>query len=347
VKREQVLILASTPLHLLGAVVFASLYSEAFESTLVLLDQRDTTYYDALQQSLHASPFKALHMLHLKPQGLFRKIAARRANYSLLQKIVSANQPTMILTGNDRNIAFEYAMRIAAANGLSPEGAYLDDGLHSYLPQRLKWYQYTLLDRVLQRLVYGRKTPIPRQIGDHPWIEACYLFRPQSALGHLQKRPCFALESAILRSEATTRYLKRLTASLESDITLHKAPGRLLILPHPSVKKAIPHYRKIVEKLFDTPKPIYFKLHPRDDGRFEEALCSRHPKATLLPSRIAIELLLFGLSVEEVYGMQSTALLTLAWLDPKLRIYNIQKAATQIPIFEAEGITQLTPEALL
>ena len=349
-KHDTVLILASTPLHLLDALILAS--SQASKTQhyhLVLVDQKRRNYYEALHALQGALPFESITLLHLKPRKLLAKIAAKRANYKLLEALTEEIRPDLVITGNDRKIEFDYAMRLARRYRPGVSGAYMDDGLHSYIPQPLKWYQYTPLDTWLQKLLLGRRTPIPRRLGESPLVDRLYLYRPDKACSYLRSKKALPLDSACLQSREMQSALQAIADRvIDIPFTVPKHAA-LLILPHPSVKKQIAHYSEIIDRCFTVLRPLLLKRHPRDTDTAERMRCEQMPDrgCVVLPSEAAMELLLFLVRPAKVYGLMSSALLTLSWIAPEIACSNIRTDTPYDRLFADEGIPNIDIEEII
>ncbi len=348
-KKSSVLLLASTPLHLLDALILATTTFHDDETVLVLLDQKDARYHDALQSYRQARPdqfpFDACYLLGIKAKKLWAKLRNKRQNHRLLAEIIVRHKPQLIITGNDRKIEFDYAMDLAAREYSDVTGGYMDDGLHSYIPQRIAWYQYTLFDTLLQRLFLGRKHAIPRLLGTSASVKTCYLYCPELANDSLHQKRLEPLDATTLRHSPLHEILRYLSETLTKEAIPASPDATLLILPHPSVKKEIPGYETIIDTLFAHPNPLLLKCHPRDAESPEAKRCRNDAKCHLLPADIAMELLIFNITPRTVCGMRSSALLTLSWLLPDTTFYNLRTAdETYDRLFAKFGIETIDPK---
>ncbi len=348
-KKSSVLLLASTPLHLLDALILATTTFQDNETIIVLLDQKDARYHDALQSYRQAHPatfpFDACYLLGLKPKKLWAKLRNKRQNHRLLAEIIARHKPHLIITGNDRKIEFDYAMDLASRERSNVTGGYMDDGLHSYIPQNLAWYQYTLFDTLLQRLFLGRKHAIPRLLGTSASVKTCYFYRPDLAHEALHRKQLEPLDAAALRRLPLHEILRNLSETLTKEAIPSRPDATLLILPHPSVKREIPGYQTIIDTLFALPNPLLLKCHPRDAESPEAKRCRNDAKCHLLPADVAMELLIFNITLRTVCGMRSSALLTLSWLLPDTTFYNLRTGdETYDRLFARFGIETIDPK---
>ncbi len=340
-KSDNILILVSTPLHLLGALILAKTTFKAQTCVLILIDQKDSRYYDALRASAQKSPFDAIYMTGIKPVGLFARLRNKRRNRDRLRAIIEKHPPRSVITGNDRKIEFDYAMHLARTYESDVTGGYLDDGLHSYIPQKLHWYQYTLFDTLLQKLFLGRKSPVPRLIGTCAAVQEAFLFRPDLAHEALHAKRLHRLDTEALSRSPLRELLRSMADRFTAKAQHYPTDATLLILPHPSVKREIPGYTRIIDTLFALSGPLLLKRHPRDSEGAEATRCQKKRDCHLLPSDVAMELLLFSLQPRKVYSIRSSALLTLSWLMPGSAIYNIRTDAEYDTLFARFGIDNI------
>jgi hypothetical protein len=192
----------------------------------------------------------------------------------------------------------------------------------------------------------GRKTAIPRLLGTSKSVKDVFLFRPDLAHEALKKKHLYTLDTQTLTHPPLSTLLHNLAGLFSEKDVDYPPDATLLILPHPSVKKQIPGYEKIIDKLFALPGPLLLKLHPRDTQSAECTRCQKDPKCQLLPLEIAMELLLFTISPRKVYSMRSSALLTLSWLMPHAAFYNIRTGTLYDTLFAKFGIENIAPEEI-
>ena len=306
---NRTIILASTPLHLFGAVVIALQEEQKYH--LIYIDQKDKKYYIALIKWKN-SPFKTTQILLSNKSSLFKKLKSKRGNIKKLFNIIEEINPNRLIVGNDRKT--EISATVAKFKN-RVEIDYLDDGIHSYILERSSKFKYTLLDSIIRSLIYGKIVYTPKYIGCSSYIKKAYLFKPNLANSCIREKEIESLNIDILKSDKIKEFIYNLIDKDIEDIL--NSIETLLFLPHP--KELNRDILNILIKKFDSPK-VAIKTHPRDN-----ITSNLFKNAKNISKDVPTEALVLILPKDiKIIGFATTALLTAKWLNSNLDITSIE-----------------------
>jgi len=306
---NRTVILASTPLHLFGAITLALSNRENLYN-IILIDQKDTTYYLALKNWKN-NPFKNIDITLTDKSSILRKIKSKRKAIKKILKVVEEINPKKLIVGNNRKTEVSAIIE----KFKKKEVEYLDDGIHSYLLEKSSVLKYTLLDNIIRGLIYGYKIKTPKYIGCSSYIKKAYLFKPNLANSCIREKEIESLNIDILKSDKIKEFIYNLIDKDIEDIL--NSIETLLFLPHP--KELNRDILNILIKKFDN-KKVAIKTHPRDI--YTSKLFKN---AKIISKDIPTEALVLILPKDiKIIGFATTALLTAKWLNGNLDITSIE-----------------------
>jgi hypothetical protein len=310
---NKIIILASTPLHLLGSITISFLDRDS-KYYLIYIDQKDKTYYSSLKE-WRESPFERVYITLTQKSSLLDKIKSKRESIKKIFSIIESINPDKIIVGNDRKTEIS-ALVVRFRDRVDIE--YLDDGIHSYILEKSSIFKYTILDNIIRSLIYGYKIETPKYIGCSSYIKKAYLFKPNLANSCIKNKPIAKLDIEVLKSKEVRLFVELILKRLNIDIkTLLKDIDTTLFLPHQKELNS-----SILNKLIDKfdKSNIAIKTHPRDN------ITSKSFKnAKILPKSIPTEfLILFIPQNIKIFGFATTSLLSAKWLNSSLDISSIE-----------------------
>lgn len=297
-------------------------------NTLVLINKAHGGRLDLFADALKAS----------QPPGISVMQVSREKNLGLgpsrkLLKEVSAIaqelSPTVIAVGNDRRPEFYAALRGCP----SAKRIYIDDGLHSYVPN------YDIRDTLRQgllismrRLWCGLTTERPSLTGGSRAMEEAYILLPELAHSGLSGKIVHALQPEWFADPWVSRTCAAAVASVGLDLERCRSIGLLLILPHPRLLVAHPDLRHQIEDLAATHaargKLVAIKPHPRSKMALAEQLRLPDHNTLSISAGLPIEALAPLLSGTLVVGALTSGLLFLALLSDRIRVRSLSLPST-------------------
>ena len=275
-------IVASTSLHLINALILKYQFKEKF--FLVYIGKENYIFNKIKKE------FEYLH-LNEEKKDFFKKINLRIENSKKLLEVIKILNPEEIIVGNDRKIETSILIANYKANY-----SYLDDGLHSYIPEKQHIFKYTFFEKKLKEIIYRNKLILPKFIGKGNYIKKAYLFKPEFANDYLKQKELIKLQPKI----------HKLQEIFKENIDSKK----ILLLPHP---KFIDNSKlQCIKKFIDNDTLV--KLHPRDNTT----------KLTAKTINLPAEVIFLNLSNSEILGFNTTALLMAKWLNSDLEVKMIK-----------------------
>jgi hypothetical protein len=336
------LLIATTPLTaLVGAalaradgggwqLVLVEDFGEAAAWADLLRGWRDTPF--ARVECLPGRASEARALAALGRRGLAQRFLRerikreqRRAVFARLAEIDATLRPARVAVGNDRRPETQYALALAARRGDPRPGAYLDDGLFSYVGDvHARPLARALVDTPLKRLAWGAWWQAVDVAGTSRWIARAHLALPELALD----RDASRVRHALPREAFATRAMARLALAAWHRFGGGSAPrlDAIVALPHSDLLRrdalALAAIARALARLAAAGRRVAVKHHPRE--RDADPLGFGAGGARLLPAAIAFELLLPLLRHGGVVaGSASTALLAARWLRPDLAVVDL------------------------
>jgi hypothetical protein len=332
------LYLASTPLTALLAAAVAR--AQGMPARLVLIeDYPDAARWVQLLGRWRDTPFERIVLIAgratevaaassdiARSGRLARERRKRGLRLQALERLAAIDEeflPTQVCVGNDRRPETQYALELAARRNGGPCGAYLDDGLFTYVGDaHARPWARQLIDAPLKKLAWGRWWQGVAQAGTTRWITQAWLAWPALA----RDRDPARIRHALPRAWCVNRAMARLAraAALEFMDSGARPRARLVLaLPHSRVLgEAAPRLRELVSALVARGTGCAVKYHPREAAGDPAGLqaCG----ATLLPAGLALELIAARLPRgATLAGEASTALAAACWLRPDLRVLDL------------------------
>lgn len=358
------LYLASTPLTALLAAAVARAQGEA--ARLVLIeDYPDAARWARLLGAWRDTPFGPVELIAGRATEaragamagagrLARERAKRALRLQALARLAAIDadlRPVQVLVGNDRRPETQYALELAARRTGHPCGAYLDDGLFTYVGDaHARPWTRMLIDTPLKKLAWGRWWQGVAQAGTTRWITQAWLAWPALA----RDRDPARTRHALPRDWCVDRAMARLARAAAREFLGSGARPRqrlLIALPHTRVLgAAAPQLRRLVADLAARGIGCAVKYHPRETAEDPVGLAACG--ATLLPAGIALELLAARMPRgATLAGEASTALAAARWLRPDLRVLDLGYsghafAARARGFLAGIGVAPATPAAL-
>lgn len=315
------LILVSTFRHLFLSLNLAST-DEKNHYHVVFIDQNIDETKNILYQAAKKVllPFKSVSMLTVRQPGQGKK-AYRQQAFSELRKVLGYLQPIEIITGNDRRLEFQYAMKFASRRVL---GSYVDDGTGSYVSahdvNKLKDAVDKFIDTPIKKMTYGSWYNRPSALGLSKWTQKVYLTNPELAEKRFEDKTVQAIDSSRYFAEPLVNVISEYVATLGLDGELSGDNSVLFVLPHSSiVTKLYGSFENLsckIKEVLSKLSNAYVKYHPRE---VSDPL-DLEGKVKLLPANIPVELLLAFNRFDLIVGDVSSALVSAKWLQPECRV---------------------------
>lgn len=320
------LFLPSTPLHTFWSVGLMHGPLAGGRWMVGVIDRRpgDRDFLaDALEQE---RPAGLLDLRRFEPLPGRRRagpaVAAMRA-------WVQAGDPALIVCGHDARVEFHAAL--SAARGA--RGAYVDDGLFSYVPPESAsagWFARgaTRLAELRRSRAYGFPVERPALAGGSRAVREAWVLLPDRVHPGLAGKAVHPFERAWFDAPgmqalcAGAMRLAGFDAAAARDITL------LLLLPHESFLAAQPQIGRRIEALAAEQAGrggrVAVKCHPRTVG-MPLQLPARG--CIEVPRTLPVEVLARSLGPARVIGTLTSALLSLKWLGRDLDVQWLARPA--------------------
>jgi hypothetical protein len=334
------LFIASTPLVALVAAALAR--ARGLTGALVLVeDFPDAARWTRLLGGWSGNPFDQIVLVPgratetratagLAVSGPLARLARERAKrglrrdaFATLARLDATLEPAVVYVGNDRRPETQFALALAARRRGAPCGAYLDDGLFTYVGDaHARPFARGVIDTALKKLAYGGWWEHATQAGTTRWITQAWLAWPELARDRDPAREQHALERAWCTGRAWVRFARRAAREFGGG-TRRPAHRLLLALPHTRVLgDAAAVLRALPAALAARGAACAMKYHPREEQA--DPLGLEAAGARVLPAGLALELLAARLPRgATVAGEASTALAAARWLRPDLRVLDL------------------------
>ncbi|MFT7861221.1 MAG: polysialyltransferase family glycosyltransferase [Sulfurimonas sp.] len=326
------IIMASTPLHLLDAIIIAKQFKK-YQYHLFFIDQNtpDNEYFLSLQK-WRKTPFTSVDIFTTDKSTLLKKIISKRHTIDQIFKKIQKLNPQKIIVGNDRKN--EVSALISKMKN-RVEFEYMDDGLHSYIAEKSSLLKYTFLDTIFKSLIYGTKIHTPEHIGTSHYIHAVYLYKPDLRHQYFNNTKVYGLDMNLLQTKDVKEWIELMIDHTGIDLKDEMLNIKSIIfLPHP---KALTSFKlNSLMKLLKHQQGVAVKLHPRD---YENAKKFSDIGIKVLNPKLSAELIFLSIPEEvRIFGFASTSLLMAAWLRPVLQIFSIQ--FEEAPFDEIEALME-------
>ena len=284
--------IASTYLHIIDSIIISKMYNDKF--TLFFIGQNNDFV-------TFCNKFFDIHLFTENKSSLKSKINQRIKNSKKMIELIQKINPNEIIVGNDRKIETSILIENYKNNY-----SYMDDGLHSYIPEKQHIFKYTIFEKYLKILLYKNKLKIPKFIGCN--LDKAYLYKPEFGLKCYKEK--IKLNIDLLNKNDFNGYLDNIKLDF----------NKLILFPHPKFinKQFLDKVKKIIDK------NTAIKLHPRDKNKYFDS--------NILPNN-PLEILLLKMNKNiTIYGDNSTAILIAKWLG--FEVYSFSKNK----FFEKNGV---------
>lgn len=339
--RERALFIATTPLTILVAAGVAT-RTPGTNYLLIVADFRAAEAWKALLIGWRGNPFEQIRVLpgratldaeiaRLPAGRTKRRWKIEKIKYQLRQEVFHALAvidgaflPTWVYVGNDRRPETQFAIHCASQRRGKSCGAYLDDGLFSYIGDvHSRWWAKTLFDTPLKKMLYGTWWHHPAVVGSSRHIARQWLAFPELRLAYSS----LAQVHALAREDYLQPRFIRL--AVRAWCALGGAPPRkrydaLIALPHSHLWQDgfESQLQGLIARLAQTGAAIGIKCHPRETK--EHGLTMQATTVDAIPAGLAFELALPWLKPQGmILGQASTALLAAKWLRPSCTVIDL------------------------
>ena len=343
------LFLPSTPLHSFWSIGLATGPFANSRNALALIDQRpdDVDYVVEAAREVGFSHIAEFHRVERVGKRPLQKLRRARLAVQTVRALSHRLAPGTVVVGNDRRAEF-YAALCGRADTL---GAYVDDGLFSYVPMSraprskgLSW-----LSRAARRLMYGVTTEQPHQVGGSQAVRGAWVLLPQQVHGGLAGKPVDRLDPAWFRAPAAREVYARAMQLAGVDAQDIAGLRLLVLLPHDRFLREQPRLFETldreVRRRLDAGQAVAIKRHPRSSG---DALPGALSRCIEIPHRIPVEVLAPFLDNTEIVGSLTTAMISLVKLGANVRARSLSPLQTRArsredEVYLAAGIGPLDP----
>lgn len=307
------LILATSALHFIDAVILAS----RFEAPYLVFSG-----YQTQRSEYYLSLLKALKDKNnqIFTEERYHFIGNARQALSLLNDI----KPTQIVTGNDYMREFQMLSYVAKLHFPEVTQHYMDDGLSSY-NNALKLETLHGLKNTFRLLTKGYAKSDRVKMGCHEHITQRYLFQPDQ----FHQKDDIVNETIIIDDVARARLNSLAQQALNDnqlDVSDVKHKYDLLLLPNEKTIKDEARFLDVVEETIRQTKAagktLLIKAHPSDSIHVTKPF-SKLDHVTFLDIRVPAELVLAGIAPEKIYSGHSTIVMTAKLLYPDVEILPI------------------------
>jgi len=286
------ILIASTSLHLIDSLIIKNQFKDEF---YIVYIGKQNGFFDLIKNDFAG-------YLHLEERKDKKKVPLRIENAKKLLSYIKDLNPEEIIFGNDRKI--ETSILIANYKG---EYSYMDDGLHSYIPEKQHVLKYTWFEKKIKEFIYKNRLILPKFIGAGEYAKKAYLFRPDLANEYLKTKELIKLKPDIVKLRGY--FINFVPSEWQKELQNAK---KVIFLPHP--KFITRDLLKKLDKLID--EKTLVKKHPRDN--------QTQLNARFIPGEVFSEAVFAFLNDTcEVYGYKTTAILTGKWLREELNVYQI------------------------
>lgn len=344
------LFLPSTPLHSFWSIGLAAGPFAGARNALALIDQRpgDVDYVVDAARSIGFAHLAEFHRFERVGKRPLDKLRRARRSVQTMRALSHRLAPRTVVVGNDRRAEFYAALR--GMPGVS--GAYVDDGLFSYVPmtraprsRSLQWLSHSL-----RRLAYGVATEHPHSVGGSTAVSSGWVLLPQQVHKGLAGKPMDRLDPAWFRSAAARQVYARAMQLAGVDSAEVATLRLLVLLPHDRFLREQPRLFETLEtavrRRLDRGHTVAVKRHPRSTGHSLPGALSR---CVEIPHRVPVEVLAPFLENTEILGSLTTAMISLVKLGANVRARSLSpliggsEPRREDEVYLAAGIGPLDP----
>ena len=312
----------SSPLHFFVATNIAIQKTGDENIALFISKNKQTAELYSGAMTNDSAPFSQVVLLPVNDTK--NKVANRKKCFSLIEKILEQTPADKIFTGNDARVEFQYAMYVARKQSNNVSGIYFDDGLGSYLPHRsMSSFTRKYLENFIKKLTYGNWWKSPLSLGGSQWVSEAYLAYPKLAHPLLAAKKLHKIDGKAFESSTFIDICDGILQKQTDNNKINFDNIKIIIcLTHESIyldyEKTLLQLKAIFKDKY-LPNDIAIKAHPR--SKLTAPISKVFPQATLLPSKVGLELFLPHININTlIVGDISTTLLTSKWLKPNVKV---------------------------
>jgi len=331
----------SSPLHLLFACNLA--LGRKDDENIVVLMPRETTHFSAFEEFLAQQPHMFDRVISFETGILNSKYAERKRRMAIIDKTLASCPAVRIFTGTDRRVEFQYAMHVATALNPAVIGAYVDEGMATYLGHKsMHNIAHNYIDPLVKKLVYGRWWDNPVTIGSSKWVSDVHAVYPELIHESLRSKNVVPIARHNFADPEFIAFCEQLLRFYGVDNQSIRDVDAIIVMTHESFyPDPDAHLRNLVQAVLrNRPSSrIAIKPHPRSSeaDRYKRAF-SDH---VILDRRASMELFL-PLTKKQcvIIGDISSALFTAKWFGSSEHIVAVN-LPHQIPGHIADNLRQL------
>ncbi|MFT4047683.1 MAG: hypothetical protein QM661_13460 [Solimonas sp.] len=339
------LFLASTPLHSFWSLGLAHGPFRDGRCALALIDQRDGDR-DFIAEVLAArsdTPVREVRRFPRIGKNVASKLRNARRVIGEVAELSRRLQPAHVVVGNDRRIEF-YA---ALAGTPEAVGAYIDDGMFSYMPMFPRQTPAPLRagNDAVRRWLYGLPAEHPPFVGGSRAAREAWVMLPELVHQGLRGKTTRGIDAAWFRDEGVRRVCADAVGLAGVDARRIGELRLLLLLPHDAFLRENPDIARQIGRLAREHAarglPVAFKRHPRSTATDTGLL----PAGALeIPRRLPVEVLAPLLNDVLVVGTLTTALISLKYLGASTQVRSLSQKSVRpdaAAVYAAAGIAAL------
>lgn len=305
------LYIALTPFHLLLTLIHDDRNKD---DTIVLIDDNSTlSAYESIDT------FEDYHYINQSPtknRAINRQLIIRTGNKKKLDNISKKHKYKNIYIFNDANPAAQYLAKKAKTIS-APDVFYIEDGAAPYNNHKLT---HSLINKIKRKTFYGIRHELISIIGTSTVVDASIYLYPDLARKENKIKPFSEFKITIDKDDKLDKFLNAITTEKNHKKEIAKI---LFLLPKINkdtkfISEKIENAALIINELALFPK---IKRHPLDSVDTE--VCN---DLFNLPAHIPAELIpIIHKEIRVIFGVETTSLLSIRKLYPKLEIYNISE----------------------
>ncbi len=304
----------SSPLHLLFSCNLA--LGRKDDENIVVLMPRETTHFSAFEEFLMQPPHMFDRVISFETGMLKSKYAERKRRMKIIEKTLTTRPADRIFTGTDRRVEFQYAMHVASALNPAVTGAYVDEGMATYLGHKSAHnIAHMYIDPLAKKLIYGRWWNNPVTIGSSKWVSEVHAVYPEQVHESLRSKNIVPIDKQYFADPVFIAFCERLLRFYGVDNQSIRDVDAIIVMTHESFyPDPDAHLRNLVQAVLRN-KPsarVAIKPHPRSSeaDRYRTAFSEQ----LILDRRASMELFLPLVKKQcVIIGDISSALFTAKW----------------------------------
>jgi hypothetical protein len=304
----------SSPLHLLFSCNLA--LGRKDDENIVLLMPRETRHFSAFEEFLMQPPHMFDRVISFETGMLKSKYAERKRRMKVIEKTLTTRPADRIFTGTDRRVEFQYAMHVASRLNPAVTGAYVDEGMATYLGHKSAHnFAHMYIDPLAKKLIYGRWWNNPVTIGSSKWVSEVHAVYPEQVHVSLRSKNIVAIEKQYFADPRFIAFCERLLRFYGVDNQSIQDVDAIIVMTHESFyPDPDAHLRNLVQAVLrNNPSAVVaIKPHPRSSeaDRYRSAFSEQ----LILDRRASMELFLPLVKKQcVIIGDISSALFTAKW----------------------------------